>query len=302
MNHEYPANRDYDRIEKAISFIRSNVTFQPTLEDIASHVGLSPFHFQRLFRRWAGVSPKRFLEYLTVTRAKELLDSSDSILDVSHSLGLSGAGRLHDQFVSIEAISPGEYKALGSGVQIYYGIHPGPFGNMLLAQTSRGLCALSFVDTASLQHEIDALCRHWPNANIIEDSVRTAQTANKIFNGPLDDNDKIHLMVRGTNFQINVWKALLTIPPGHIRSYQQLADQLQITRASRAVANAMAANPVAFLIPCHRVLRNNGELGGYRWKMERKQVMLAWEAMKYDTNDKVSDRKARGKCLTKQAR
>jgi AraC family transcriptional regulator of adaptative response/methylated-DNA-[protein]-cysteine methyltransferase len=271
-------NNDYERIEKAIHFIRSNVTAQPDLQQIASHLGLSAFHFQRLFSRWAGVSPKRFLEYLTVQHAKDLLRNSNSILDVSYKLGLSGAGRLHDHFISIEAVTPGDYKTQGAGLRIYYGMHHCPFGNMLLAQTARGLCALSFIPDINVKQEIDTLHKLWPNAEIIEDSIRTAKTADRIFGDPAGHNDKIHLAVRGTNFQINVWKALIKIPAGEIRSYQQIAAQLNKPDAYRAVANAIAANPVGFLIPCHRVLRSSGDLGGYRWGEDRKYAMLAWEA------------------------
>jgi AraC family transcriptional regulator, regulatory protein of adaptative response / methylated-DNA-[protein]-cysteine methyltransferase len=280
---------DYEQIEKAIHFIRSNVSAQPKLDDVASYVGLSPFHCQRLFRRWAGVSPKRFLEYLTVDHAKELLSRSRSVLDASYSLGLSSAGRLHDHFISIEAITPGEYKTHGAGLQIHYGIHSSPFGTMLLAQTSRGVCALSFVDADSLQVEINALCKRWPNADIVEDVPRTAMTANKIFAGAINHAERIHLAVRGTNFQIKVWKALLDIPAGHISSYQQIAEKLNMSGAYRAVANAIGANPVGYLIPCHRVLRSSGEVGGYRWGVARKHAMIVWETAKYAPYDNDDD-------------
>ena len=281
---------DYEQIEKAIHFIRSNVSAQPKLDDVASYVGLSPFHCQRLFRRWAGVSPKRFLEYLTVDHAKELLSRSRSVLDASYSLGLSSAGRLHDHFISIEAITPGEYKTHGAGLQIHYGIHSSPFGTMLLAQTSRGVCALSFVDADSLQVEINALCKRWPNADIVEDVPRTAMTANKIFAGAINHAERIHLAVRGTNFQIKVWKALLDIPAGHISSYQQIAEKLNMSGAYRAVANAIGANPVGYLIPCHRVLRSSGEVGGYRWGVARKHAMIVWETAKYAPYDNDTNR------------
>jgi len=284
-------NNDYERIEKAIHFIRSNVSAQPNLDEIASHIGLSTFHFQRLFRRWAGVSPKRFLEYLTVDLAKELLNRSGSILDASYALGLTGSGRLHDQFISIEATTPGEYKSRGAGLLIHYGVHDSPFGSMLVAQTQRGICAIAFVSDATFQAEIVALQKRWPNANIIRDPSRTAQLAKKIFTAPAAGNDRLHLTVRGTNFQVNVWKAVLDIPAGHIRSYQQIAEQLDKPGAYRAVANAIAANPVGYLIPCHRVLRNSGEPGGYRWGVERKHAMIAWETAKYITYDNDSDRR-----------
>ena len=273
-------NYDYERIERAIRFIRCNVRDQPGLDEIASHVGMSPFHFQRLFRRWAGVSPKRFLEYLTVTYAKNLLRNSTSVLDTSYDLGLTSAGRLHDHFVSIEGITPGEYKTQGAGLQIHYGIHDSPFGSMLLAQTRRGVCAISFISDDTPAEEIGVLRKQWPHAEIVEDSIRTAAVAGRIFNRSSVQDERIHLTVRGTNFQINVWKALLEIPPGQIRSYQQVAAQLGIPTAYRAVATAIAANPAGYLIPCHRVLRNTGDTGEYHWGTSRKQAMLAWEAAK----------------------
>lgn len=278
-------NEDYERIERAIHLIRSNLNAQPSLEEIASRIGLSPFHFQRLFRRWAGVSPKRFLEYLTVAYAKGLLRKSNSILEVSHELGLTGAGRLHDHFVSIEAMTPGEYKTRGLGLQVRYGIHDSPFGSMLLARTDRGVCALAFVGDETIEGEIEALRNRWPNAEVIEDRERTAELASKIFNNSDIRDEKIHLTVRGTNFQVNVWKALLKIPLGSILSYQQLAGYLGKPTASRAVAAAIASNPVGFLIPCHRVLRGTGELSGYHWGVDRKHAMIAWEAAKKGLSD-----------------
>lgn len=276
-------NNDYGRVEKAIHFIQSNLKTQPDLETIASHVGLSPFHFQRLFRRWAGISPKQFLEYLTVCHAKELLSKSNSIQEVSYDLGLSSAGRLHDQFISIEAMTPGQYKAQGRGLKIHYGIHDSPFGSMLLAQSDRGICALFFVTDKSVSDDIVSLQEVWPHAEIKEDSGYTKAMVDKIFErSPEHHDDKIHLMVRGTNFQVNVWKALLNVPAGQISSYQQIARLVKKPTATRAVARAIAANPISYLIPCHRVLRSSGEIGGYRWGVSRKQAMLAWEAARFD--------------------
>ena len=230
-------SNDYKRIEKAIRYIRANVRTQPGLDEIASHVGLSPFHFQRLFRRWAGISPKRFLEYLTVAYAKNLLKNSTSVLDASYASGLTGAGRLHDQFVSIEAMTPGEFKQQGAGLKIDYGIHDSPFGNMLLAQTRRGVCAIAFLTEPGPEKAIGALRKQWPAAEMTEDATRTADVAGRIFNHASLQGGKIHLTVRGTNFQVNVWKALLRIPPGQIRSYQQVAAHLGKPSAHRAVAH-----------------------------------------------------------------
>ena len=237
----------------------------PTLDEVASEIGLSPYHFQRLFRRWAGISPKRFLEYLTVHHAKALLRESMAVMDTAYTLGLSSPARLHDQFVSIEAVTPGEYKTRGQGVVIYHGIHPGPFGDMFLAQTERGVCTLSFVGRESPDQELERLLTKWPSATFIEDADRTAITAASVFDPNRAPAGGIHLTVRGTNFQINVWKALLRIPPGHVVSYSTLARALNKPKAARSVASAVAANPVGYLIPCHRVIRGSGETGVYHW-------------------------------------
>lgn len=270
--------RDYERIAKAIAYIQDNLSRQPSLERIASHVGLSPWHFQRKFRHWAGISPKRFLECLTVERAKGLIDESATLLDASLELGLSGPGRLHEQFVSIEAMTPGQCKSGGAGLEVVYGFHPGPFGRMLLARTEKGICALSFAE-ASDQRQVAALRRQWPRARLSEDGAATEADALAVFNPRSNTERKFHLAVRGTNFQVNVWRALLKIPPGRVVSYQQLATQLGRPAAVRAAANAVAANPVAWLIPCHRVLRKTGALGGYRWGLARKESLLAWDAV-----------------------
>jgi AraC family transcriptional regulator of adaptative response/methylated-DNA-[protein]-cysteine methyltransferase len=268
---------EYQRIENAIAYIDNHMRNQPNLEDIASHVGLSPYHFQRMFRRWAGISPKRFLEYLTVDHAKTLLRKSKSIFDVTYELGLSSPSRLHEHFVSLEAMTPGEYKNKGLGIEIAYGVHETPFGRALLAQTKRGICMLSFVDEGLLEYHLKMLRQSWSRAAMHEDQSGTLQTADRIFNTNPTDNARTHLLVRGTNFQVNVWKALLKIPVGAIVTYKQLAEYIGQPSAYRAVANAVSANPIAFLIPCHRVLRATGEFGGYRWGKRRKRAILAWE-------------------------
>lgn len=282
-------NTDYERIESAVHFIRNNVRAQPGLEEIALHVGLSPFHFQRLFRRWAGVSPKRFLEYLTVRHAKDLLTDTQSILDVSYELGLSGAGRLHDQFVSIEAITPGEYKNQGEGLQVRYGIHDSPFGEMLLATTDRGICGLSFITNETQDWEVELLQKNWPNAKFINDPDGTTDLVDKIFKSSTARKEKLHLAVRGTNYQINVWKALLKIPAGRIASYRQIATYIGKPDAYRSVATVIAANPVGYLIPCHRVLRSNGDIGEYHWGANRKNAMVAWESAKQEQCSDVAE-------------
>ena len=280
---------DYERIANAIAFIRDNAGQQPSLDQIASHVGLSPWHFQRKFRAWVGVSPKRFLEFLTVQHAKELLDKSASVLDTALDLGLSGPGRLHDQFVSIEAVTPGQYKRFGSGLLICHGIHPSPFGLMLLAVTDKGICELAFGSLERLDHEAEDLQKRWPAAQIAHDPQRTAPIAERLFNPgnrELDgQNTGFQLFVKGTNFQVNVWRALLRIPEGSLISYKQLAQLTGNPAAVRATASAVGANPVSYLIPCHRILRSSGELGGYHWGVERKRAMIAWDSARAGTTD-----------------
>ena len=273
---------DYEQIAQAIAFIRDNAVLQPSLEQIASHVGLSSWHFQRKFRSWVGVSPKRFLEFLTVQHAKELLDRSASVLDAALDLGLSGPGRLHDQFISIEAVTPGQYKRLGSGLEIYHGIHPSPFGLMFLALTDKGICELAFGSEEVLENETRGLQRRWPAAWVFQDPKRTAPTADRLFsprNGSRDGREPgFHLFVKGTNFQVNVWRALLRVPEGSLISYKQLAQLTGNPAAVRASASAVGANPVSYLIPCHRILRSSGELGGYHWGLERKRALIAWDS------------------------
>ena len=271
-------NSDYERIAGAIRFIERNVANQPTLDDIASEQGMSPFHFQRVFRRWAGVSPKRFLQFLTVEYAKELLEQSTSVLDTTYELGLSSPGRLHDHFVSLEAITPGEYKRRGSGLRIACGVHASPFGPMLLGITDRGVCWLSFLSDQSAEGELASLRRFWEGAEFSADKARTGAIAKRIFAGLENGNAPITLLVKGTNFQVNVWKALLRVPSGFLCSYDQIACAMGNPSAARAVGKALAANPVGYLIPCHRVIRKVGVPGGYRWDEVRKRALIAWEA------------------------
>ena len=280
---------DYEQIAQAIAFIRDNAVLQPSLEQIASHVGLSSWHFQRKFKAWVGVSPKRFLEFLTVQHAKELLDRSASVLDASLYLGLSGPGRLHDQFVNIEAVTPGQYKHLGGGLHIRYGIHSSPFGPMLLALTDKGICELAFGSEEILEKEAEVLVKRWPAARICHDTHRTSPTADRLFspsNGSRDGRESgFRLFVKGTNFQINVWRALLRVPEGSLISYKQLAQLTGNPAAVRATASAVGANPVSYLIPCHRILRSSGELGGYHWGVERKKALIAWDSARAGATD-----------------
>lgn len=270
-------NDPYVRIEQAIAFIRSHAHRQPQLAEVAAAVGLSPYHFQRLFREWAGISPKRYLEFLTVARAKRLLGDSLSVLQAAHEVGLSGPSRLHEQFVSVEAASPGEYKSGGHGLEIAYGIHDTRFGGVLVAQTQRGVCLLSFVEGYGKDHELARMRRLYPRARFVAAPTATAATAEHVFAAAGDAAQPFHLSVRGTNLQVQVWRALLQIPAGCTTSYQELARRLGRPRAVRAIASAVGANPVNYLIPCHRVLRANGELGGFRGGTQLKGRLLASE-------------------------
>jgi AraC family transcriptional regulator, regulatory protein of adaptative response / methylated-DNA-[protein]-cysteine methyltransferase len=266
---------DYEKMKLAIEYVRSQVMQQPSLEQVAEIVGQSPAHFQRLFRRWVGVSPKRWLQYLSATEAKQLLRASTPVLDTAFAVGLSGPGRLHDLIVSAEAVTPGEFADRGRGLEILYGWHDSPFGHCLIGLTTRGICALRFADRTGAVEETDRLRKEWSQADLIQDQWRTSEVVKTIFKAGVDH--KFLLDLRGTNFQLKVWEALLLIPEGCVLSYGDLASRLGIPSASRAVANAVGANPIAFLIPCHRVLRATGDLGGYRWGLDRKAVMLARE-------------------------
>lgn len=270
---------DYDRIEAAIRFIDGRYRAQPALDEIASQVHLSIYHFQRLFRRWAGVSPKRFLQYLTVCHAQRLLRQSASLLDASHDAGLSGSGRLHDLLVNMHAVTPGEWKHLGAGLTITYGFHASPFGECLVAATERGICSLAFTAAGSSTQAEKDLKALWPGARFRRSEAATRPAISRIFGQrKRGQAQPVDLFVRGSNFQIKVWEALMRIPPGAVISYHGLAERLGKPRAARAVARAVAENPVAILIPCHRVIRSTGAFGGYHWGETRKKAILGWES------------------------
>lgn len=269
---------DYHRIAGAIAFMRQNHLDQPDLVTLAQHIGLSEYHFQRMFTQWAGISPKRFLQYLTVEYAKSKIADTKSLLDLTSDIGLSSPGRLHDLFVNLEAMSPGEFKRGGSGLQIVYGIHDTPFGKALIATTSRGICNLRFLDGTDEQTAEQMLRNLWSNAEVICDRQMTQPLCDTIFDRGSFSRKPIALLVKGTNFQVQVWRALLRVPFAGITTYQTIAETIGNPTAARAVGNAVGNNPIAYLIPCHRVIRASGELGGYRWGLERKTVILSWEA------------------------
>jgi AraC family transcriptional regulator of adaptative response/methylated-DNA-[protein]-cysteine methyltransferase len=272
---------DYQRVEKAILTLEKDFLRQPRLEEIAKSVALSEYHFQRLFSRWVGISPKRFLQFLTKEYAKALLAKSQNLLDVADETGLSGTGRLHELFVTCEAVTPGEFKNKGQGLQIFYGFHPTPFGECLLAVTERGICHLSFEQNGERPKAIKSLKEKWENAKVTAAPAQTQPLVDQIFN-PIKNGAlrPLHLFLSGTNFQIKVWEALLKIPAGAVASYEDIAARLGMPKAARVVGNAVAQNPIAYLIPCHRVVRKLGEFGNYRWGAARKKAMLGWEAAK----------------------
>jgi AraC family transcriptional regulator of adaptative response/methylated-DNA-[protein]-cysteine methyltransferase len=270
-------SEDYLSIEQAILYLENHYKDQPSLEEVAANVGLSEYHFQRLFTRWAGVSPKRFLQFLTKEGAKVLLNRSENLLDTTHQVGLSSLGRLHDLFVSTEAVTPGEYKSRGAGVTIRYGLHASPFGKCLIAVTERGICHLGFVQTSE-GDAIDQLVAEWKQARMIEDYRFTAPLVEPIFG--LRDSGRgkpLNVHLRGTNFQLKVWEALLQVPAGAVTTYEGIASRIGRPSARRAVGTAVGHNPIAVLIPCHRVIRKVGEFGNYRYGTLRKKALLARE-------------------------
>lgn len=279
------SGRDYDRIATALAYVDEHFEDQPSLGEIARHAGLSEFHFQRLFTRWVGISPKKFLQQLTLERAKQSLESAASVLDAAYDAGLSGPGRLHDLFVACEAVTPGEYKARGAGMTIRYGFHASPFGECLLLVTERGICGLAFVDP---QRETRAealayLATGWSNAAMVQDPTATKPFINRMFGlsgqPAAGDGSPLRVLLRGTEFQVKVWRALLTIPPGRLTTYEDIGRRIGYTsNAARAIGRANGSNLISWLVPCHRVIRKTGAIGGYRWGRERKLAMIGWEA------------------------
>lgn len=265
----------FDRIAKAIEFIGRNFRAQPSLDEVAAHVHLSPHHFQRLFSDWAGVSPKKYLQYISIEHAKSMLrEPQVTLFDAAHETGLSGTGRLHDLFVNIEAMTPGEYKNGGADLSILFSFGDSPFGKMGIASTPRGICFMAFAKTE--QEALADLRLQFPNARIEEGATAMHDLALSVFS--VRSSETLHLHLKGTPFQLKVWEALLTIPEGRLESYGSLAAKIAAPQASRAVGTAIGKNPIAYLIPCHRVIRQGGLLGGYRWGTTRKTAMMGWEA------------------------
>ena len=286
---EIQNNLNYSRIARAIQFINENHKEQPSLEDIAKAVHMSPFHFQRIFKEWAGVTPKQFVQYLTIEYAKSILQQQASLSDTAQAVGLSGTGRLHDLFITIEGITPGEYKNGGENLLIYYNFASPPFGDILIASTDKGICSMEFSDEPI--QAFDSLQKRFPQAQFEQKSCSMQQEALAVFVQDWDKPKEIKLHLKGTKFQMKVWEALLKIPIGGMSSYGDIAASINHPRASRAVGTAVGENPVAFLIPCHRVIRATGEMGKYHWGDTRKAAMIGWEAAK-EKNYKILDKRA----------
>jgi AraC family transcriptional regulator, regulatory protein of adaptative response / methylated-DNA-[protein]-cysteine methyltransferase len=273
-------NFNYNRIAEAIEFISKNVQNQPELDEVAAAVHLSPFHFQKLFTEWVGISPKRFLQFLTTDFLKSKLHETANLAQAADLAGLSSPSRVYDLFTTLEAMTPAEFRNGGSTLDIFYGVHSTPFGDCLLAATERGVCQLEFVNDATKQLEINVLQTKFPHAQLIENQELTAVYVAQIFSTPqykTSEKPKIHLLVSGTNFQIKVWEALLKIPFGGLTTYQKIADTIGSPKAVRAVGTAVGKNPIAYLIPCHRVIRKEGILGQYHWGEVRKKAIVGFE-------------------------
>ncbi|MBS5797908.1 MAG: methylated-DNA--[protein]-cysteine S-methyltransferase [Dysgonomonas mossii] len=270
---------DFNRIKKAIEYISENYKYQPSLDKISEHIHLSPFHFQRLFKEWAGVSPKRFLQYISIQHAKQILrETQATLFDTAFEVGLSGTSRLHDLFINIEGMTPAEYKNEGSYLTINYSFALSPFGEIIVASTPKGICHMSFAE----DHEeaIKNLISIFPKANYQNSADGIQKNTIRIFNLDWESLDKIKLHIKGSDFQLKVWQALLNIPMGQLSSYQNIANLIKSPKASRAVGNAVGQNPVAYLIPCHRIIQSTGALGDYHWGHIRKTSMIGWEAAK----------------------
>lgn len=277
MNEQQKLN--YNRIAKAIEYIQRNFREQPNLDEVAKEVHLSPFHFQRLFTEWAGTTPKKFLQFISLKYAKKLLaDQGATLFDTAFETGLSGTGRLHDLFVNIEGMTPAEYKNGGKNLSINYSFAESPFGNLIVASTSKGICHMVFIDNEV--KALNELKEHFPNASFQRKLDLIQQNALFIFQTDWSRLSEIKLHLRGTDFQLKVWEALLRVPLGELSTYGRIAEQIGNTNASRAVGTAIGSNPVAFLIPCHRVIQSSGNIGGYRWGNTRKTAIIGWEGVR----------------------
>lgn len=285
-------SEDYQRVERAIQYLEVNFRQQPSLAELARHVNLSEYHFQRMFTRWAGVSPKRYLQYLTKEYARDCLQSS-SIMETSYQVGLSGAGRLHDLFVSWEAVSPGEYRSRGEGLRIGYTAQPSPFGECFLAATERGICYLAFLDDDGIEKELEQLHKRYRLAELVRDDDKVGPKIMQVFGSYMGlKRAAVHIVATGSGFQIKVWEALLRIPAGRVVTYHDVAVMIGAPRADRAVGHAIGLNPLPILIPCHRVIRHNGEFGNYRYGSARKKALFGREQAMMERSTVATDKPA----------
>jgi AraC family transcriptional regulator of adaptative response/methylated-DNA-[protein]-cysteine methyltransferase len=274
------SNINYQRIEQAIRYLEENFQRQPELDEVAEKVHLSPFHFQRIFTEWAGISPKRFLQFLTVDFLKDKLSKTKNLIDAAEAAGLSSQSRIYDLFTTLEAVTPQEYKLHGEGIRIQYGFHETPFGLALIGVTDRGICWLSFLQAdEEPRTELEKMKTHWNNSVFSESSELTQKFIDQVFN-QVSLKQPLHVFVKGTNFQIKVWEALLKIPMGGVSTYQTIASTIKSPKAMQAVGSAVGSNHIAYLIPCHRVIRKDGILGEYRWSAARKKSIIGWEMAK----------------------
>lgn len=270
---------DFSRIAEAIYFIKNNFIAQPSLEEIAKHVHMSPLHFQKMFVEWAGVSPKKFLKYISLNYAKSKLRNEQATLfDTAAEIGLSGTGRLHDLFINIEGMTPGEYKNGGENLTIKYNFQNSIFGKIIIAATNKGICYVAFYEDEELA--VNILVKSFPNACFIEEEIPFQKDISKIFMNQYPSVNKIKLHLKGTSFQLKVWETLLSIPLGGLVTYGDISQKVETPKAARAVGSAIGKNPVAFLIPCHRVIQSTGLFGGYMWGEKRKTAMIGWEAVR----------------------
>jgi AraC family transcriptional regulator, regulatory protein of adaptative response / methylated-DNA-[protein]-cysteine methyltransferase len=272
-------NIDYHRVAEAIEFLSENFKSQPDLNDVAKQVHLSPQHFQRIFTEWAGVSPKKFMQFLTLEHLRERIFTTQNLNQAAEMVGFSTQSRVYDLFVSIEGVTPNEYKTLGQGLEIQYGFHQTPFGECFIAMTEKGLCALSFVDETNRELIFQQFMDKWQSAKLVLNAQNTEGPLQQIFEH--QKTDKIHVWVQGTNFQLKVWEALLKIPQGSVTTYQHIAESIENPKAVRAVGTAIGNNPIAYLILCHRVIKSTGMIGEYHWGSTRKKAILGYEMAKF---------------------
>jgi len=277
---------NYYRIEKAIGYLTANFKDQPDLDEIARKVHMSPFHFQRIFTDWVGISPKKFLQYLTLDYLRNKIRDTENMMDAAEQAGLSSQSRVNELFIKIEGVSPQQYKTFGKGLEIYYGYHASPFGLCFIAASEKGICALKFIDEERTRNELDLFAQQWQAASLLHNPEFTKHYITRIFGPQTNTSGNLQLLVKGTDFQIKVWEALLQIPFGSVRSFQQVAKMLGRPDATRAIGSAVGANSILYLIPCHRIISKDGTMGNYHFGKARKMTMIGWELSQVEKGSK----------------